>query len=120
MATTDSMTNAFGNSNMIVSCLNLLTQFQLQTQLVAYDSEFYAPYSLNINRALRHSNPQVRKGGESLFKLMFNIFGEVYMKELKDQKPALLTKLTTEAKAESQTDKNKALVDPEEPQNPNA
>jgi len=51
---------------------------------------------------------------------MFNIFGEVYMKELKDQKPALLTKLTTEAKAESQTDKNKALVDPEEPQNPNA
>jgi hypothetical protein len=48
---------------------------------------------------------------------MFNIFGEAYTKELKDQKPALLTKLIAEAKAESQTDKNKALVDAEEHQN---
>ena len=28
-ANTENMANAFGNSYMIVSCLNLLTQFQL-------------------------------------------------------------------------------------------
>lgn len=78
------MANAFGNSHMIVSCLNLLNQFQLQTQLIVKDSEFYKPYTSYINKGLRHSNPLVRKESEALFKTMFNMIGEEYAKELKD------------------------------------
>ena len=67
----DVTNQSFGNSNMIVSCLNLLSQFQLQTSLVTEVSKFYQPFALNINKALKHSNPQVRKEGEALFKTMF-------------------------------------------------
>ena len=83
------MANAFGNSNMICSCLNLLNQFQLQTQLITKESDFYQPYCTFINKGLKHPNPNVRKESETLFKTQYNIFGEEYAKELKDQKPAL-------------------------------
>ena len=72
---------------MIASCLKLLLEFQSQTRLVTTTSLLYAPYALNINRALKHQNPQVRKEGESLFKQMCIDVGESYGKELKDQKP---------------------------------
>ena len=95
------MQNSFGNSNMIVSCLNLLAQFQQQSALITDEkSQYYAPFTLNVNRALKHSNPQVRRSGEALFKIMFATFGEAYSKELKEQKQQLVTKLLTEAKAE--------------------
>jgi hypothetical protein len=103
------MANAFGNSNMIVSCLNLLNQFQLQTQLISKDSDFYKAYTDYINKGLKHSNPLVRKEGEALFKTMFNMIGEEYAKELKDQKPALQTKLIADAKVENNDDKNRPV-----------
>lgn len=78
------VTNTFGNSSMIVSCLNLLSQFQLQTSLVTQESKFYEPYALNINKALKHSNPQVRKEGEALFRTMYATFQEAYIQILKD------------------------------------
>ncbi len=58
--------NAFGNSHLLASCLKLLAQFQSQTRLVTKPSALYDKYALNINRALKHQNPQVRKEGEAL------------------------------------------------------
>ena len=53
---------AFGNSNMIASCMQLLSQFQQQTKLVdSVDSLLFRDYMLCANHALRHTNPQVRK-----------------------------------------------------------
>ena len=78
--------NSFANSNMIVSCINLLAQFQLQTKIISEHSQYYEQYSVCINRALKHSNPQVRKEGEALFKIMCTIIGDKYTKQLKDQK----------------------------------
>jgi hypothetical protein len=96
------VSSSFGNSSMIVSCLSLLAQYQLQTNLVASaDSSLYPLYANNVNRALKHSNPQVRKQGESLFRTMFASFQDAFTKELKDQKPQLVTKLVAEARAES-------------------
>lgn len=92
--------NSFGNSHMIASCLKLLQQFQSQTRIVEKPSDLYKSFVLNINRALKHQNPQVRKGGEALFKQMYIDFGEEFIKELVDQKPALQQKLVTEARAE--------------------
>ena len=43
----------------------------------------------NINKALRHSNPQVRKQAESLFKILYASFGDELIAKLIDQKPAL-------------------------------
>lgn len=68
-------------------------------------SKFYAPYASNINKALKHSNPQVRKEAEVLFKTMFATFQDAYTRELKDQKPQLVAKLVADAKAEC-ADKN--------------
>lgn len=62
---------SFGNSSMIGSCLSLLSQFQIQTGLVTATSAFYKAYAINLNKALKHSNPQVRKEGETLFKTMY-------------------------------------------------
>jgi hypothetical protein len=50
---------------------------------------------------LKHQNPQVRKEGEALFKLLYLDFGESLINELVDQKPAIITKLTADSKAES-------------------
>ena len=48
----------FGNSNMIASCLQLLTQYQQQTKLVeSADSVLFKDYMLCGNHALRHTNP---------------------------------------------------------------
>jgi hypothetical protein len=55
----------------------------------------------NINLGLKHQNPQVRKEGEALFKLLYLDFGEILLKELVDQKTAVITKLTADSKAES-------------------
>jgi hypothetical protein len=55
----------------------------------------------NINLGLKHQNPQVRKEGEALFKLLYLDFGESLINELVDQKPAIITKLTADSKAES-------------------
>jgi len=43
----------------------------------------------NINLALKHQNPQVRKEGEALFKCLYLDFGESIVSELVNQKPAL-------------------------------
>ena len=56
------VSTSFGNSHLIASCLMLLSQFQQQTGLIqAMTGQFFIEYMDNINRALRHSNPQVRK-----------------------------------------------------------
>ena len=51
------------------------------------DSALFAKYCDGINNALRHTNPTVRKQGESLFKLFFLQFGEVMLTKLVQQKP---------------------------------
>jgi len=50
---------------------------------------------------LRHQNPQVRKEGEALFKILYQEFGEKLDKELSNQKAQVITKLLLEAKADS-------------------
>jgi hypothetical protein len=50
---------------------------------------------------LRHQNPQVRKEGEALFKILYQEFGEKLDKELSNQKPQVVTKLLQEAKADA-------------------
>jgi hypothetical protein len=50
---------------------------------------------------LRHQNPQVRKEGEALFKILYQEFGEKLDKELSNQKAQVITKLLQEAKADS-------------------
>lgn len=75
--------------------------------MVTLESKNYELYALNINKALKHSNPQVRKEGEALFRTMYATFQEAYIQILKDQKPALVTKLINDAKAEN-ADKNAA------------
>jgi uncharacterized protein YeaO (DUF488 family) len=50
---------------------------------------------------LRHQNPQVRKEGEALFKILYQEFGEKLDKELSNQKPQVITKLLQEAKSDS-------------------
>jgi hypothetical protein len=95
------MQNTFGNSNMIVSCLSLLNQYQLQTSLVKRDSKYFDQFTDYINKGLKHSNPQVRKQAEQLFKTMYGVVGESYIQELKNQKPGIVTKLQAEAKSEA-------------------
>lgn len=55
----------------------------------------------NINIALKHQNPQVRKEGEALFKVLYLDFGESLVSELVDQKPAITQKLAADSKADS-------------------
>ena len=91
---------------MIASCLKLLGQFQSQTNLVTEASNFYAHYASSINKALKHSNPQVRKEGEALFCIMYDTYKDAYIKELKDQKPQIMQKLMAEVKSQSQEQTN--------------
>lgn len=65
---------------------------------------------LHINKALRNQNPTVRKQAESVFKILYNDFGETVQKKLENQKPTLVAKLVTEAKQESATLKDEAAV----------
>lgn len=53
-----------------------------------------------INSSLRHSNPQVRKEGETLFKTLYGEFGEKMDSLLVSQKAQLVSKLLAEAKLE--------------------
>jgi len=81
------VTTSFGNTHQIASLLKLLGQFQQQTKIVdGKTNPLFAQFLLCINRALRHQNPQVRKEGEALFKLLYLDFGEDLLKELKNQK----------------------------------
>ena len=76
-STSASVSSSFGNSHLIASCLMLLSQFQQQTGLVEnMNSQLFIEYMDNINKALRHSNPQVRKQAEGLFKILYASFGE--------------------------------------------
>lgn len=53
-----------------------------------------------VNTALKHSNPQVRKEAEKLFKTLYVEFGQELESHLVDQKPALQQKLIQQAKLE--------------------
>jgi len=64
----------FGNSHLITACLHLLTDFQNQAKILSADSlmeEILMKFMDQINAALRHSNPQVRKEAEKLFKAIY-------------------------------------------------
>ena len=96
------VSTTFGNSHLIASCIMLLTQFQQQAGLInSMTSQFFVDYMMNINKALRHSNPQVRKQAENLFKILYASFGDELIPKLIDQKPALQQKLIKEAKVEA-------------------
>lgn len=63
-----------------------------------------------INLNLKHSNPQVRKSAEKLFIVLYKEFGQPLEDELKEQKPALVSKLVQAAKMELiQTKSNLAV-----------
>jgi len=53
-----------------------------------------------INAGLKHSNPQVRKEAEKLFKTLYRQFGSKLEGMLIDQKPTVTTKLIKESKLE--------------------
>jgi hypothetical protein len=73
---------------MIASCLKLLGQYQTQTKIVNREEksgeEFFKQFMLNINLALKHQNPQVRKEGEALYKVLYADYGDGLSKELVD------------------------------------
>lgn len=102
-----SSTASFGSSHLISSCLQLLNQFQQQTKLVdQMDTFLFNKYMECVNEALRHTNPIVRKQGEGLFKTLYMDFGEGMNARLVDQKPALVQKLSAEAKQEAAQSKS--------------
>lgn len=80
---------------MIVACLNLLDEFQTQSKILNSkgDQELLKQYMTQVNAALKHSNPQVRKEAEKLFKTLYVEFGQELESLLVDQKPALQQKL---------------------------
>ena len=65
------------------------------------DTYLFNKYLECINDSLRHTNPQVRKQAEALFKTLYMTIGEVLLTKLVDQKPALVQKLTSESKQEA-------------------
>lgn len=93
---------AFGNSNMIASCLQLLAQYQQQTKLVSdAEGDLFKAYMQCANFALKHTNPQVRKQAEQLCLLLCKDFDDKVIKSLVDQKPAVVQKIQNEAKLAS-------------------
>ena len=74
------------------------------------NSQFFAEYMANINKALRHSNPQVRKQAETLFKILYASFGDQLIAKLVNQKPALQQKLIKEAKVEASQEKPDSAI----------
>lgn len=62
-----------------------------------------------INAALRHSNPQVRKEAEKLFKAIYVELGAQIESKLVDQKPAIVKKLVGSAKQEMITENTKQI-----------
>lgn len=96
-----SAAQSFGNSHMISSCLGLLNSYQVQTQILSPRHEaptLMKKFMDQINAGLRHSNPQVRKEAEKLFKTLFLLFGSSLEPHLIDQKPQLIAKLLSSAK----------------------
>ena len=54
-----------------------MNQFQSQTKIVEQEGSYiFNKYMICINDALRHTNPQVRKQAEALFKVLYLEFGE--------------------------------------------
>lgn len=79
---------------MIVSCLNLLNEYQNQSKILELESlgqcaELLEKFMAQINLALRHQNPQVRKEAEKLFRTLYSEFGQPLEAKLVDQKPQL-------------------------------
>lgn len=62
-----------------------------------------------INSALRHSNPQVRKEAEKLFKSIYVELGSQMEDKLVDQKPAIVKKLIGSAKQEMVSENSKQI-----------
>lgn len=80
----------FGNSHMITSSLGLLNEYQLQTQILSPERDtptLLKKFMDQINMGLKHSNPQVRKEAEKLFKTLYCSFGQQLEPLLVDQKP---------------------------------
>lgn len=80
----------FGNSHMILACLGLLNEYQVQSKLLAPDQgqdALLAKYMDQVNLALRHQNPQVRKEAEKLFKTLYSDHGQKLEAMLVNQKP---------------------------------
>ena len=68
---------------MIASCLKMINEFQCQARLVkAMEGYLFLKYMENMNDALRHTNPTVRKQGEALFKTLYMEFGEPMLSKL--------------------------------------
>jgi hypothetical protein len=68
----------FGNSHMITSSLGLLNEYQLQTQILSPERDtptLLKKFMDQINMGLKHSNPQVRKEAEKVFKTLYCSFG---------------------------------------------
>lgn len=63
-----------------------------------------------INAGLRHSNPQVRKEAEKLFKTLFLLFGASLESKLVDQKPQMVSKLMQTAKQEAVGDTRQSMI----------
>lgn len=90
------MAQSYGNSHMISSCLQLLTAFQVQAQILSPEREtptLMKKFMDQINAGLKHSNPQVRKEAEKLFITLFLPFGSKLEPMLVDQKPQIVTRL---------------------------
>ena len=62
-----------------------------------------------INLALRHQNPQVRKEAEKLFRTLYQEFGQPLEARLVNQKPQLQQKLIESAKLEAVQNSTKRL-----------
>ena len=88
---------------MISACLGLLAEYQNQSKLLAPDQEndvLLGKFMDQVNLALRHQNPQVRKEAERLFKTLYSVFGKKLEPMLVNQKPQLVTKILGQAQKE--------------------
>jgi len=59
---------------MISACLGLLYNFQEQSKLLTPEKDskdLLSQFMAQVNFALRHSNPQVRKEAEKLFRALY-------------------------------------------------
>ena len=72
------VTTNFGNSHLISACLGLLNEYQIQSRLLSPDGgqeALLGKFMDQVNLALRHQNPQVRKEAEKLFRTLYGAFG---------------------------------------------
>jgi len=75
---------------LISACLSLLAEYQNQSKLLAPDQEndvLLGKFMDQVNLALRHQNPQVRKEAERLFKTLYSDHGKKLEAMLVNQKP---------------------------------